>query len=115
MTALTGVVLSLAAWALGVLVQGVVVSEVAHAVVAEKLPLRGVWRRVRPVVGRLLAYAFLVMLAVLLVVAIVVAILIGLGAAALPLAILGRSEEHTSELQSLMRISYAVFCLNKKK
>src|SRR3546814_10486885 len=31
----------------------------------------------------------------------------GLGAA-------GRSEEHTSELQSLMRISYAVFCLKKK-
>src|SRR3546814_10044566 len=30
-----------------------------------------------------------------------------------PLA--GRSEEHTSELQSLMRISYAVFCLKKKK
>src|SRR3546814_4776239 len=27
---------------------------------------------------------------------------------------LGRSEEHTSELQSLMRISYAVFCLKKK-
>src|SRR3546814_4639658 len=27
----------------------------------------------------------------------------------------GRSEEHTSELQSLMRISYAVFCLQKKK
>src|SRR3546814_8074066 len=26
----------------------------------------------------------------------------------------GRSEEHTSELQSLMRISYAVFCLKKK-
>src|SRR3546814_8356913 len=26
-----------------------------------------------------------------------------------------RSEEHTSELQSLMRISYSVFCLNKKK
>src|SRR3546814_6448624 len=32
-------------------------------------------------------------------------------AAALP----HRSEEHTSELQSLMRISYAVFCLKKKK
>src|SRR3546814_6832651 len=29
--------------------------------------------------------------------------------------VLGRSEEHTSELQSLMRISYAVFCLKKKK
>src|SRR3546814_10793179 len=28
---------------------------------------------------------------------------------------LHRSEEHTSELQSLMRISYAVFCLTKKK
>src|SRR3546814_3555134 len=31
------------------------------------------------------------------------------------IAIAGRSEEHTSELQSLMRISYAVFCLKKKK
>src|SRR3546814_10632689 len=31
------------------------------------------------------------------------------------LFLLGRSEEHTSELQSLMRISYAVFCLKKKK
>src|SRR3546814_8913930 len=30
-------------------------------------------------------------------------------------AYLNRSEEHTSELQSLMRISYAVFCLKKKK
>src|SRR3546814_10016726 len=35
----------------------------------------------------------------------------GVGAA----VVLGRSEEHTSELQSLMRISYAVFCLKKKK
>src|SRR3546814_7858749 len=35
-----------------------------------------------------------------------------LGALTLALA---RSEEHTSELQSLMRISYAVFCLKKKK
>src|SRR3546814_5978061 len=32
-----------------------------------------------------------------------------------PVLGLRRSEEHTSELQSLMRISYAVFCLNKKK
>src|SRR3546814_3884363 len=31
------------------------------------------------------------------------------------LAQMGRSEEHTSELQSLMRISYAVFCLKKTK
>src|SRR3546814_7672001 len=34
---------------------------------------------------------------------------------ALPLVVGKRSEEHTSELQSLMRISYAVFCLKKKK
>src|SRR3546814_4781087 len=33
----------------------------------------------------------------------------------LRLAIVTRSEEHTSELQSLMRTSYAVFCLKKKK
>src|SRR3546814_1530125 len=31
-----------------------------------------------------------------------------------PHLLTGRSEEHTSELQSLMRISYAVFCLKKK-
>src|SRR3546814_9685511 len=34
------------------------------------------------------------------------------GSGAFPLS---RSEEHTSELQSLMRISYAVFCLKKKR
>src|SRR3546814_4292526 len=33
----------------------------------------------------------------------------------IPETIASRSEEHTSELQSLMRISYAVFCLKKKK
>src|SRR3546814_1741086 len=36
------------------------------------------------------------------------------GAIEKPLVFDGRSEEHTSELQSLMRISYAVFCLQKK-
>src|SRR3546814_5017146 len=47
---------------------------------------------------------------------------LGPGPAAAPAAPLApswqpgeRSEEHTSELQSLMRISYAVFCLKKKK
>src|SRR3546814_4458663 len=34
---------------------------------------------------------------------------------AAPPTVVPRSEEHTSELQSLMRISYAVFCLKKKK
>src|SRR3546814_3042604 len=36
-------------------------------------------------------------------------------AAAAMMVAAARSEEHTSELQSLMRISYAVFCLKKKK
>src|SRR3546814_2267863 len=35
--------------------------------------------------------------------------------AAFAICMAARSEEHTSELQSLMRISYAVFCLKKKK
>src|SRR3546814_9863840 len=39
----------------------------------------------------------------------------GLVARKTDLLIDGRSEEHTSELQSLMRISYAVFCLKKNK
>src|SRR3546814_4733002 len=34
---------------------------------------------------------------------------------AMQVEVVDRSEEHTSELQSLMRISYAVFCLKKKK
>src|SRR3546814_1458635 len=38
-----------------------------------------------------------------------------IGARLCPLRRPRRSEEHTSELQSLMRISYAVFCLKKKK
>src|SRR3546814_1445640 len=41
---------------------------------------------------------------------------LGTGFGALvPIQSYNRSEEHTSELQSLMRISYAVFCLKKKK
>src|SRR3546814_1585221 len=38
----------------------------------------------------------------------------GLAEDEVPVMLLSRSEEHTSELQSLMRISYAVFCLKKK-
>src|SRR3546814_6059415 len=49
--------------------------------------------------------------------AVAVCFLIGLIATLLmtPQYTASRSEEHTSELQSLMRISYAVFCLKKKK
>src|SRR3546814_8690540 len=42
-------------------------------------------------------------------------LLVELGDASFRRSIQIRSEEHTSELQSLMRISYAVFCLKKKK
>src|SRR3546814_5378842 len=45
----------------------------------------------------------------------VVAIAAALGPVILGLGGIVRSEEHTSEVQSLMRISYAVFCLKKKK
>src|SRR3546814_4476396 len=45
----------------------------------------------------------------------VLAFIFGALANRLRLSPLVRSEEHTSELQSLMRISYAVFCLTKKK
>src|SRR3546814_8318353 len=40
--------------------------------------------------------------------------LVGMSAFVLSFPLAVRSEEHTSELQSLMRISYAVFCLKKK-
>src|SRR3546814_3557493 len=43
------------------------------------------------------------------------AVLHGFGSGDLAVVGAARSEEHTSELQSLMRISYAVFCLKKKK
>src|SRR3546814_1960216 len=43
------------------------------------------------------------------------ALRVGGAGVSLPILAAGRSEEHTSELQSLMRISYAVFCLKKKK
>src|SRR3546814_3648046 len=46
---------------------------------------------------------------------VVVAVLLSLAVARLITPMIARSEEHTSELQSLMRISYAVFCLKKKK
>src|SRR3546814_9290233 len=43
------------------------------------------------------------------------AVMLGRGIEIVVVVVEARSEEHTSELQSLMRISYAVFCLKKKK
>lgn len=65
-TAISGFVMGLAATALSVIVQAVVVSEVAHAIVAEKLTLGALWARVKPVAWRLIGYSLLVTLAVLL-------------------------------------------------
>src|SRR3546814_2412475 len=44
-----------------------------------------------------------------------ITLVVGLVCVVFGLSVVWRSEEHTSELQSLMRISYAGFCLKKKK
>lgn len=87
-TFVAGLVLSMAAGALGVIVQGIVVAEVAHAAVAEKLSLRALWRRIKPIVWRLIGYSFLLALAVILLVTLVVVALVTIGIAA-PLAAVG--------------------------
>lgn len=87
LTAITAFVLGLAAGALGVIVQGVVVSEVAHAAVAEKLTLRALWQRVKPVIWRLIGYSLLLTVAVILLIAVVAAAIIAIGFAALPVAV----------------------------
>lgn len=87
LTAVSAFVLGLAASALSAVVQGIVVREVAHAVVAEKLPLRELWRRFTPVAWRLVGYAFLLMFVVLVIVALVTLGIVALGSAALPLAV----------------------------
>lgn len=86
-TAITAFVLGLASGALSVIIQGVVVSEVAAAVVAEKLSLGTIWRRVRPVAWRLIGYSFLLALVTLVAIALVGGLLFLIGMAALPLAI----------------------------
>ncbi|WP_278101053.1 glycerophosphoryl diester phosphodiesterase membrane domain-containing protein [Microbacterium proteolyticum] len=88
--ALTGVaalVLGALAGALGILVQAVVVTEVASAVVAEKPTLREAWVRVRPVFFRLLGYALLTLLASVIVLAVLGGIAVLAGLAVLPLGI----------------------------
>lgn len=84
-TAVVGGLLALAAGALGVIVQAVVVTEVAHEVLAEKLTLGALWRQVRPVAWRLIGYAAL--LAGALVAAFIVGVLlVGLLSLATPVA-----------------------------
>src|SRR3546814_7360216 len=89
----------LAGFAVGVVI--LVVVAVTMLQFSRKLPI-----------GRFFFWSSLLM-------AILAVVLTGKGVAALQeagwLSVAPRSEEHTSELQSLMRISYAVFCLKKKK
>lgn len=75
-----GVVLGLIGVAVQVLVQAVVVAEVAHASVAEKLRLGALWQRVKPVIGRLIGYALLLSLVVLVAIGLLVVGIIALGA-----------------------------------
>lgn len=82
-----GVVLGLLAGAVGVIVQGVVVTEVARGTVAEKPTLRAIWAQVKPVAGRLIGYAFALTGVGVLAVTLVVLVLIAIGFAALPVAI----------------------------
>lgn len=87
LTAVVGVLLSLASGALGVIIQGIVVTQVSAAVVAEKQTLGTLWRRVRPAAWRLVGYAFAVLLLVTLAVGVLGGALVALGFAVLPLAI----------------------------
>lgn len=75
-------VLGLAAAALSIIVQGVVVTEVARATLAERLRLGGLWQQVRPVAWRLVGYALLLTVAVLAAIAAVTGIIIAVAAAA---------------------------------
>ncbi len=86
-TAVTGIVLGLAAGALGVLVQGIVIIEVTHAAVAEKLSLGALWRQLRPVAWRLVGYALLLSLAVITLVILVGVALFAIGTASVPVAV----------------------------
>ena len=70
-TVLSGFVLGLAATALSVIVQAVVVAEVAHAVLAERLTLKALWQRVKPVAWRLIGYTLLLTLGLLVLFALV--------------------------------------------
>nr|WP_243845395.1 hypothetical protein [Microbacterium halimionae] len=86
-TAAAGIVLGLAAGALSVIVQAVVVAEVAYAAVAEKRTLRVLWAQIKPVFWRLIGYSALVLAALIVVFVVLAAGIVALGFLALPLSI----------------------------
>ncbi|MFC6326353.1 hypothetical protein ACFP59_10605, partial [Microbacterium koreense] len=83
----TGLILGLAAGALTVIVQGVVVVEVARAVVAEKRTLGEIWRAVKPIAWRLIGYSLLLSAVAVAGIAIAVGVVVVLATVALPVAI----------------------------
>ncbi|MCW3493786.1 glycerophosphoryl diester phosphodiesterase membrane domain-containing protein [Microbacterium sp. SSM24] len=87
-TIIAGFILGLAAGALGVIVQGIVVTEVAHAAVAEKLTLGALWRQVKPAVWRLIGYSLLLMLVIVAALAVVAVTTFAIAATIGPAAIL---------------------------
>lgn len=82
-----GFVLGLASGALTLIVQGVVVIEVSRAVVAERLTLGALWRRVKPVIWRLIGYSALAITASLVALAVLAGAVAALAVVALPVAI----------------------------
>lgn len=80
-------VLGLAAGALTVIVQAVVVLEVTHAVVSERLTLGALWRKVAPVAWRLLGYSLILVVVATAVLAAIAGIAFAVGVVALPLGI----------------------------
>lgn len=87
LTAATGIVLGLATSAIGIIVQAVVVGDVAHGALGEKATLGMIWRRVRPVLWRVIGYTVLVWVAVAIAVLVVAMMIALLAVVVLPLAI----------------------------
>ena len=87
MTAVTGIILGFAAMALSVIVQGVVVTEVSHAAVAEKLSLGALWQQIKPVAWRLVGYAVLLIAVMVAGIAIIGVAIFALAAVAPPAAV----------------------------
>lgn len=80
-------VLGLTVGALSAIVQGVVVADVAHAAVAEKLTLRALWRQFTPVAWRLVGFSLMIVFATLMVFTLAGLGIVALGVVALPAAI----------------------------
>jgi membrane-anchored glycerophosphoryl diester phosphodiesterase (GDPDase) len=77
-TGAVALIVSLLLAVLGVIVQGIVVGEVAHAALGERATLGMLWRRLRPSLWRLIGYNALIFAAVLVVTAVAVGVVIGL-------------------------------------